>query len=287
MKAIRLVLAALIGLLAALWTAERPGDPALFPPAPGARVEVVRLLDNGFHTDLILPRAVLTAGDDALAQAARALPPGDGVRVGWGDAAFYVGEGPVSARLPDGARALFRPGGNPSVLMLEAIRRAPASGPEKAGTLSIALSVEGMAALRAQVGRALKTDAQGRPIVVARRDSQGVVFYAGLDAFWIGRTCNRWTAEALDAAGLPMPMMRVLTSGAVMRAAERARTAKLEAAGAGLGGRGRLDRAPSRSRAGVRSPAARDGGASWPASSIPATPPAPWGRRSASSAPAN
>lgn len=234
--AVRLVLAALIGLLAALWTAEQPGDPALFPPAPGAEGETVHLLDNGFHTDLVLPRASLAAGDDALAQAARALPPGDWVHVGWGDAVFYIEEGPISARLPDGARALFRPGGNPSVLRLEAGRADPARVPEDAGRVSVALSAEGLEALRAYVGRSLETDAGGRPIVVARRPSDGAVFYAGRDVFWIGRLCNHWTAEALNAAGLPMPMTRAVTSGQVMRAArtvDQARAAELDTEDAG------------------------------------------------------
>ena len=54
----RFLLAALIGALAALWSLTRPGDPALFPASQEAGVTVY-LLDNGFHTDLAVPRAAL------------------------------------------------------------------------------------------------------------------------------------------------------------------------------------------------------------------------------------
>src|SRR5690606_3753855 len=85
---IRWSLAVLVGLLAGLWTAQRAGDPTLYPPQEGRGAIVVHLLDNGFHTDRAAPRAALAAGDDALARAVRALPPGDWVRIGWGDAVF-------------------------------------------------------------------------------------------------------------------------------------------------------------------------------------------------------
>jgi Protein of unknown function (DUF2459) len=139
---IRWSLAVLIGLLAGVWTAQRPGDPALFPAASSETAIVVHLLDNGFHTDLAVPRAALAAGDDALARAVRALPPGDWVRIGWGDSVFYVEQGAISGRLPDGARAFFKPGGNPSVLMLDPDPTDPALFAEP-GRATLRLSPQG------------------------------------------------------------------------------------------------------------------------------------------------
>lgn len=54
-----LIAAAVLGVAAALWTWTAPGDPALWPAfetEPGLEVHV---LDNGFHTDLAVPRASL------------------------------------------------------------------------------------------------------------------------------------------------------------------------------------------------------------------------------------
>lgn len=218
---VRWSLAVVTGLLAGVWTAERPGDPGLFPPAPSEAAVVVHLLDNGFHTDLAAPRAALAAGDDALARAVRALPPGDWVRIGWGDAVFYFEQGPISARLSDGARAFFRPGGNPSVVMLDPDPVDPGRGsPGRRAT--VRLSPQGFAALRARVAASLMLDEEGQAAALAQRPGDDAVFYASRETFWVGRLCNHWTAEALNAGGLPMPMARSLTSGAVMRAARQA-----------------------------------------------------------------
>ena len=110
-----LPLAVLIGVVAALLTWTRPG--ASIPSITDAPVTVY-LLDNGFHTDLAVPRAALERRGGPLGQAVADLAPGDWILIGWGDAAFYVDQSPISDRLPDGARAFFRPG-NPSVVMLD------------------------------------------------------------------------------------------------------------------------------------------------------------------------
>jgi len=230
---IRWSLAVLLGLLAGLWTAQRPGDPALFPPQDAQAAIVVHLLDNGFHTDLAAPRAALAGGDDALARAVRALPPGDWVRIGWGDAAFYVEQGPISRRLPDGGRALFKPGGNPSVVMLDPDPVDPALLSDEIRT-TLSLSSDGFTALRARVASSLQRDAEGRAVIAARMPDDDAVFYASQETFWVGHLCNHWTAEVLNAGGLPMPIVRSLTSGAVMRAARTAeqRAAELDLRGA-------------------------------------------------------
>ena len=90
------------GLALALWTWTRPGDPALYPATEPAGAVEVHILDNGFHTDLALPRAALAARPGPLAEAVRSIPPGEWVLVGWGDAKFYVDQSPIGDRLPDG-----------------------------------------------------------------------------------------------------------------------------------------------------------------------------------------
>lgn len=218
----RILAAALIGLIAALLTFTRPGDPALYPAPPEEAGVVVHLLDNGFHTDLAVPRALLSEGGGPLAEATASLPPGDWVLVGWGDAAFYVDQRPIAARLPDGARAFFRPGGNPSVVMLDPIQAAPEARYAAEGRRSLRLSRAGADAMRRRLAGSLRLDADGRPILVARRPGDDARFFASRERFWIGRLCNHWTAELLSAAGLAVRPVRALTSGEVMRTVERA-----------------------------------------------------------------
>lgn len=210
---------AAIGLIAALWTLTWPGDERLFPPAPDGEGVVVHLLDNGFHTDLAVPRAALLEGGGPLAEATQALAPGDWVLVGWGDAIFYVDQSPISDRLPDGARAFFRPG-NASVVMLDPEQDDPALRPEK-GRQTLRLSSAGMAALRGRLASSLRLH-DDRPVLATMRAGGDARFYESRETFWVGHLCNHWTGELLNAAGLPIRPFRSITSGELMRAARRA-----------------------------------------------------------------
>lgn len=225
----RFLIAALIGLIAALWTLTRPGDPALYPATPGEAGVTVYLLDNGFHTDLAVPRAALMDGEGALAAATAGLAPGDWVLIGWGDATFYVDQSPISGRLVDGARAFFRPG-NASVVMLDPEMSDPARRFRVEDRQALRLSSAALAALRGRVEASLKIDATGRPVLAAARAGDDARFFQSREVFWVGHLCNHWTAELLSAAGLPIRPYRSLTSGEVMRTADRAAKLDFEAA---------------------------------------------------------
>ncbi|WP_313005487.1 DUF2459 domain-containing protein [Brevundimonas sp.] len=222
----RFLIAALIGLAAALWTLTRPGDPALYPARPDEAV-TVHLLDNGFHTDLAVPRAALMEGGGVLAEATASLAPGGWVLIGWGDATFYVDQSPISGRLADGARAFLKPG-NPSVVMLDPQAQDPTRRFRPEDRRALRLSPAGMRALRARVQASLATDAAGRPVLAAARPGDDARFFASRETFWIGHLCNHWTADLLSAAGLPIRPWRAVTSGEVMRTADRAATLDLQ-----------------------------------------------------------
>jgi hypothetical protein len=216
-----LIAAAGIGALVALGTWTMPGDPALWPPSatePGT-VEV-HILDNGFHTDLVVPRSVLEARAGPLAEAVRSLPPGDWILIGWGDARFYVDQRPIGDRVPDGLRAFLRPG-NASVLMLDPARRDPRDwiAAERRGSLR--LSAAGFAAMADHIEASLAlTD--GRARIATARPGDDARFFASREQFWIGRLCNHWSAGVLNAAGLPVRPFRAILSSEVMATVERA-----------------------------------------------------------------
>lgn len=223
----RFLIAALIGLTAGLWTLTRPGNPALYPAGPGEAAVTVHLLDNGFHTDLAVPRAALMDGGGALAEATASLAPGDWVLIGWGDASFYVDQSPIAGRLVDGARAFLKPG-NASVVMLDPQASDPARRFRAEDRRALRLSLAGMRALRARVEASLATDAGGRAILAAARPGDDARFFASRETFWIGHLCNHWTADLLSAAGLPIRPYRAVTSGEVMRTADRAAALDLQ-----------------------------------------------------------
>lgn len=217
----RLLLAALIGLLAALWTWAAPGDPRLWPLAPGEAGVPVYLLDNGFHTDLVAPRAALTATPGPLSDAVATLDPGEWVLIGWGDAKFYVDQSPIASRLPDGARAFFWPG-NASVLMLRPEVLAPEQAFLPQGRRLIRLSPAGFAAMRGRIEASLDLS-RGAPYVAATRPGDPVRFFASREPFSILHLCNHWAGEVLNAAGLPIRPVQTLLSSEVGATVDRAK----------------------------------------------------------------
>ncbi len=218
-----LVAAMALGAAAALWTWTAPGDAALWPAAragvEAAGVEV-HVLDNGFHTDLAVPRAALEARTGPLAEAVRGLPPGDWILIGWGDARFYVDQSPITDRLADGARAFFRPG-NASVIMLDPAQRDPRDLVAADRRRSLRLSAAGFEAMADHIEASLDLE-DGHARIAAARAGDDARFFASREHFWIGRLCNHWSAGVLNAAGLPARPLRSITSSEVMATVERA-----------------------------------------------------------------
>lgn len=207
---IRLTLAAVLGLAAGLWTWVKPG--AAFDGPPAVEVHV---LDNGFHTDLAVRREALEAREGPLAEAVRALPPGEWIRLGWGDARFFVDQSPIHERLPDGARAFFAPG-NPSVVMLDPETVDPRRYADTRVTL--VLSAEAFDALADRVEGALALQ-EGQARLTEARPGAGARFYAGRETFSVLRLCNHWTAQVLNAAGVTIRPAASILSGQVLAAA--------------------------------------------------------------------
>jgi len=216
---VRAILAAgLLGLIAALWTWTLPGDPALADDPDGVPV---RVLDNGFHIDLAVPRGALETRPGPLAEAVRALGPGDWVLIGWGDAVFYVDQSPIEGRLLDGARAFFRPG-NASVLMLDPHAGDPAARLAPARRRTLRLPPGAFERLAARIEGTLALE-NGRARLAAARPGDDARFHAARGQFWILNLCNSWAARTLNAAGLPVRPLRSVVSPEVLAAVDRAK----------------------------------------------------------------
>lgn len=216
----RFLVVAVLAAIAAVWTWTAPGDPALWPARADETGIEVHLLDNGFHTDLAVPRRALEARSGPLADAVRGLAPGDWILIGWGDAKFYVDQSPMERRLPDGARAFFRPG-NASVIMLDPAQRDPRAAFAPKSRRSFRLSATGFDAMADHIEDSL-TLTDGRARIATARAGDDARFFASHEHFSIGRLCNHWSAGVLNAAGLPVRPVRSITSAEVMATIDRA-----------------------------------------------------------------
>lgn len=219
---IGLVLAVLVGLITALLTWTTPGR---LHPVDQTNAVTVMVLDNGFHTDLAVPRQALMRRGGPLAQAVATLAPGEWILIGWGDARFYVDQRPISARLPDGARAFFRPG-NPSVVMLNPQGGDPRSRYAAHERAALTLAPADFDRMAARIEASLDLSS-GAPRVAAARPGDDARFFASRETFSILHLCNHWTAGVLNAGGVSVRPVRSIASSEVMRAV---RAAKLDTA---------------------------------------------------------
>ena len=202
----------LVLLVVTLATA-RPANPALYPPRPGD-AQTIFLVDNGFHTDLVVPRAAIVAHGGPIAAAAGRTGGDPWVMVGWGDARFYEATSPWQDRILDALRAAL--GGRPTVVHLEGVWGAP-DRVFKTGVRRIPVSSAGLAALLARADRAFVLGPDGAPqLIPATRDPYEAFFRSG-EGFSLLHLCNHWTAELLNAAGLPTtPVLDTVPAGLVL-----------------------------------------------------------------------
>lgn len=146
------------------------------------------------------------------------LHPGQArfVEVGWGERAFYAApRNSVSGAV----RALFWP--NESVLHLVAFDVPVSEYFEGAERVVLELDEEGYRRLVAAIGDSFARAADG----AARPDGPGLYgnsrFYRSRERYHLFHTCNVWTAEKLQAAGVPLAPWRAVTAGMLLRQARQ------------------------------------------------------------------
>lgn len=172
---------------------------------------------HGWHSGIVVPRAAIPPG---------AWPPGVAERdfagcayleLGWGDRAFYQAKHPgVLLAL----KAALVPG--PSVLHIVGLD-PPLSAAHAWSTLVPVPCTRGeLAGLCRDLGQNFETDSHGKamrlgPGLYGKRSG----FYPARGRYWIGHTCNHWTARELRAGGLPASagVLRAFTSGQVVKQA--------------------------------------------------------------------
>ncbi len=208
---------ATVGVLGVLVTAflwRAPGDPVLYPPKPGEPQVTIWAIDNGFHTDLVVPRALIEARGGPSAQAARGVAPGPYLALGWGDRRFYVQQGLSFGRILDGARALLWPA-NPSAVKLAPLPASP-DRIWRTGVKPIRLTPQGFEGLARRLDWTF-TLRNGAPLELPTPSTDGGRFFESRERFGLLHLCNHWAAQLLNSAGLAMrPALDAAPAGVIL-----------------------------------------------------------------------
>lgn len=144
------------------------------------------------------------------------FPRAEYLEVGWGDREYWQASEPTSGQA---LSALFRP--TPSVLRVIGFRGPPEAFFLQGDVIALELSQPGFERLVAFVEAAYAADERGAPIPVGPGPIAESRFYAARDQYHLLRTSNRWTAEALRTAGLPITPAWAFTAGNVVRQVSR------------------------------------------------------------------
>lgn len=208
-----------LALLACL-SACAPGRPPALSAGDTRLAYVVR---RGFHTDIGLPTAALAP---PLRLLAATFPGAKTLLVGFGDRTFVQSRG--HRWLGDWLLALL-PGRG--AMLVTGLRVPPDQAFVAADVVTLSLSVAEWRALQGFV-RASFSPPAGSPARLAEGPYAGSRFFASARTYDLLDTCNTWTAQALRAAGEPMPVTLTLFAGQAMahvRDMPAARRARQEA----------------------------------------------------------
>lgn len=159
------------------------------------RFETIYVVSGGWHTELGLPSEGLT-GD--LAALKPEFPTARYIIFGWGARDYYTAQ---NAGIGDLLRAAV-PG--PAVMLVIPLQISPEVffGPSNVFVLSAPR--EGIQRLAQFLWDYLAVDSERLPRRIGTGPYPQSVFYASTGTYNLGHTCNTWTAEALQVAGLPI-----------------------------------------------------------------------------------
>jgi len=181
--------------------------PPLPPADAGPRIHAVRVVSNGWHTAIVIPRAEVKATGllpevDDFADAAF-------LEFGWGEHVYYPAE---ETTLGIALRAALLP--TPAVMHVAGRASAPELTYEDVEVL--AMTQGGLRRMvRAIAGEFVRPES-GRAEPVSRGLYLDSHFYDAHGTFHLFNTCNTWTARMLRAGGVNLSTFDVITADDLM-----------------------------------------------------------------------
>jgi uncharacterized protein (TIGR02117 family) len=178
--------------------------PAYLPPSNDS---VVYVIGRGWHTDIGLPVEEI-AGPLAVLEAG--LPDVRFVTFGFGERRFLVNR---STDFGSMLKALLP---SRSALLTTLLKATPQAAFDQGNVVVLRVSRAGLARIQARIWRQFELSPMNEPLRLAEGPYPGSVFYAARDTYNAFNTCNTWTAETLQAGGVPIPAAGVVFADQVM-----------------------------------------------------------------------
>jgi len=192
-----------VALLFLLFPANGDFKPLLESSQAESQVEAgvrIYVMDNGVHTDLVLPVASTTLDWSAVFpknQFAQVAKTADLIAFGWGDAEFYLHTPNWSdLKFTTAIRALV--GANPTLLHVEYLETEQL--PDQVFALD--LSASQYRALSDYILASMPRSTNSWHMAVAGGYGESDAFFNANGTYSVVQTCNTWTGAALAHAGV-------------------------------------------------------------------------------------
>ena len=164
--------------------------------------------DHGWHTGLIL---LAQDFDPRVSLRTTYFDGKQWLEFGWGDAAFYQAD-EISFTLA--LRALLSP--TDAVMHVYGFNGAPPRNFSKSEVVRLRVATAGYQRMMAFIRDSFARDADQHVEPIKQGLYGRSHFFKALGSYSMFRTCNTWTAEALQAAGLDVDPGSAATSGELM-----------------------------------------------------------------------
>jgi uncharacterized protein (TIGR02117 family) len=195
-----LALLACTGSLAACVAA-----PPLPPADDGARTHAVRVVSNGWHTAIVVPRPELIA--TGLLPEAGDFPHAAFLEFGWGDRTYYPAEKKTLGMAIEAALTA-----TPAVIHMAGLTRTPELIYSNSEVVPVALTESGFLHLVRAIIRDFKRLEGGRAEPISGGLYPNSNFYDAHGTFHLLNTCNTWTARKLRAGGIDLSPSGIITA---------------------------------------------------------------------------
>ncbi|HEU0117929.1 MAG TPA: DUF2459 domain-containing protein [Alphaproteobacteria bacterium] len=190
------------------------------PCEPRPKGNPVYVVGQGWHAEIGIPVEQL---GPHLSAFRKTFSGAKVLMFGYGKKTFFT------APADDISEYILGPVPGPAAIHVVGLSVTPLEAYPEGSTVVLRTTREGSRALAEYVWSDLAKDDAGKLVFLSRSSDPDGLFYGAVSEYNLFHTCNTWTADALEKAGLPVSGDSVVFSGQVMDQVEEAAEAQCKA----------------------------------------------------------